>query len=475
MAQNKKTGMSKPPVPLHVVILAAGQGTRMKSTRPKVLHRIAGRPMLDHVIRAARGLQPQGLHIVIGLGGDAVRDWYRSAYPDATADVTFAVQEQQLGTGHAVQQAMPEIPDGARVLVLYGDVPLIQTATLEDLLSAAGGGRGDLGILVAEVDDPHGYGRILRRGGKVVGIVEEKDASPAQRKIREINTGVIVAPARSLRTWLSRVRNDNAKGEFYLTDVVRLAAKDGTRVHTSRVFSVEQVQGANDRQQLARQERSFQRQQADNLMRQGVNLVDPDRFDLRGSLLCGQDVEIDVGVVIEGEVELGDHVYVGPYTVLRNAKVGADTRIESHCVVESAVIGRHCSIGPFARFRPSSRLADKVHIGNFVEVKNSVLGEGTKANHLAYVGDADIGSKTNVGAGVITCNYDGANKYRTTIGNEVFIGSDTQLIAPVTIGDRAYIAAGSTIARSAPADQLTICRAREQKSVPWKRPVKKAT
>jgi bifunctional UDP-N-acetylglucosamine pyrophosphorylase/glucosamine-1-phosphate N-acetyltransferase len=472
MAENKKkpAGMAKPPVPLHVVILAAGQGTRMQSNRSKVLHRIAGRPMLDHVIAAARGLQPQGFHIVIGRGGDEVRSWYAAAHPQSK-DVAFATQEQQLGTAHAVQQAMPGIADGARVLVLYGDVPLIETSTLEDLLAAAG--DQGLGILVAEIDNPFGYGRILRRGGKVVGVVEERDASPAQRKIREINTGVIAAPARELRRWLSKVGNDNAKGEYYLTDVVRLAAKDGARIQTAHVDSAEQASGVNDRLQLARQERSYQRLQADKLMRQGVSLVDPDRFDLRGSLLCGQDVEIDVGVVIEGEVELGDHVYVGPYTLLRNAKVGADTRIESHCVVESAVIGRQCSIGPFARFRPSSRLADKVHIGNFVEIKNSVLGEGTKANHLAYLGDADIGSKTNVGAGVITCNYDGANKFRTTIGDEVFIGSDSQLIAPVTIGDRAYIAAGSTIAKDAPADQLTINRAREQRSVPWKRPVKK--
>jgi bifunctional UDP-N-acetylglucosamine pyrophosphorylase/glucosamine-1-phosphate N-acetyltransferase len=460
----------KKSAPLHVVILAAGQGTRMKSTRPKVLHRIAGRPMLDHVIEAARALEAQGFHVVIGRGGDAVRSWYAQAHPQAT-DVKFAEQAEQLGTGHAVLQAMPGIPDSARVLVLYGDVPLIEPDSLSALLEAAGE-RG-MGILVAEVEDPHGYGRILRRGGRVVGVVEEKDASQAQRRIKEINTGVIAAPAAALRGWLSRIGNDNAKKEYYLTDVVRLAARDGTRIQTSRVSSTEEVQGVNDRLQLARQERSFQRMQAEALMHKGVSLVDPERFDLRGTLLCGQDVEIDVGVVIEGEVELGDHVYVGPYTVLRNTKIGADTRIESHCVVESAVIGRQCNIGPFARFRPSSRLADKVHIGNFVEIKNSVLGEGTKANHLAYVGDADIGTRTNVGAGVITCNYDGANKFRTTIGDEVFIGSDSQLIAPVTIGSRAYIAAGSTIAKDAPADQLTINRAREQRSVPWKRPVKK--
>ncbi len=455
--------------PLHVVILAAGKGTRMKSTRPKVLHPIAGRPMLDHVLETARSLGAAACHVVIGGGAESVRSWFAQAHP-ATTDVTFVVQEPQLGTGHAVQQAMPEIPDDARVLVLYGDVPLIEVQTLSDLLAAADSG---VGVLVAEVPDPHGYGRILRRAGKVTSIVEEKDATPAQRKVTEINTGLMVAPARSLRAWLSQVGNRNAKSEYYLTDVVRLAARDRIRIQTSRVHSAEEVHGVNDRTQLARQERAYQRQQADRLMGLGVSLVDPERFDLRGSLLCGQDVVIDVGVVIEGEVELGDHVRVGPYTVLKNTKIGADTRIESHCVLDSAIIGRNCNIGPFARFRPSSRLADDVHIGNFVEVKNSILGEGTKANHLAYLGDATIGARVNVGAGTITCNYDGANKFRTVIGDDVFIGSDSQLIAPVTIGDRAYIAAGSTIARDAPADQLTICRAREQKSVPWKRPVKK--
>jgi bifunctional UDP-N-acetylglucosamine pyrophosphorylase / glucosamine-1-phosphate N-acetyltransferase len=465
----KNTTRSAAPAPLHVVILAAGQGSRMKSTRPKVLHTIAGRPMLDHVLGTARTLGAAACHVVVGHGGDTVRQWFASAHAEDSS-VAFVEQKQQLGTAHAVQQAMPQVPDEARVLVLYGDVPLIEPSTLRELLDASAQG---LGILTAEIQDPQGYGRILRRAGAVQGIVEEKDATPAQRRIREINTGVIAAPAKKLRGWLAKIRNDNAKGEFYLTDAVRLAARDKVRIATVQAAGVDEVLGVNDRVQLAAQERAYQRRAAEALLRQGVSLVDPARFDLRGTLLCGQDVTLDVGVVIEGEVELGDHVHVGPYTVLRNARIGADTRIESHCVIESATIGRACSIGPFARFRPSSRLADQVHIGNFVEVKNSTLGEGSKANHLAYLGDADIGRKVNVGAGVITCNYDGANKFRTTIGDGVFVGSDSQLIAPVTIGAGAYIAAGSTIAKDAPPQQLTICRAREQKSVPWKRPVKK--
>ena len=453
--------------------MAAGKGTRMKSLRPKVLHRLGGRALAQHVIDCAARLSARSVVVITGHGAEQVEAGLTTpvAAQDAPAPrLHYVRQEPQLGTGHAVQQAIPEIPDDARVLVLYGDVPLIESDTLSELLASAGDG---LGILVAEVPDPHGYGRILRRAGKVAAIVEERDATAAQRRIREINTGVLVAPAKAFRKWLSQLDNQNAKGEYYLTDVVRFAARDRIRIETSRVHSAEEVHGVNDRAQLACQERAYQRGQAERLMGQGVTLIDPDRFDLRGSLLCGHDVVLDVGVVIEGDVELGDHVRVGPYTVLRNAKIGADTRVESHCVVDSAIIGRSCSIGPFARFRPSSRLADHVHIGNFVEVKNSTLDQGTKANHLAYLGDATIGARVNVGAGAITCNYDGANKFRTVIGDDVFIGSDSQLIAPVTIGARAYIAAGSTIARDAPADQLTICRAREQKSVPWKRPVKK--
>ena len=455
--------------PLHVVILAAGQGTRMKSALPKVLHRIAGRPMLGHVLDTAHALGATACHVVVGHGGEAVRGWFSATHPDGRA-VNFVEQAQQLGTAHAVQQAMPGIPDEARVLVLYGDVPLIEASSLRELLDASTTG---LGILTAEVEDPYGYGRILRRAGSVQGIVEEKDATPAQRRIREINTGVCAAPAKALRGWLSKVRNDNAKGEFYLTDVAKLAVRDRVKVQTVQAASVDEVLGVNDRLQLATQERAFQRRAADALMLQGVGIADPARFDLRGSLLCGQDVRLDVGVVIEGDVELGDGVSVGPYTVLKNVKVGANTQIESHCVLDSALVGRDCRIGPYARLRPEAQLADQVHVGNFVEIKKSSLGEGAKANHLAYIGDATVGKRVNIGAGVITCNYDGVNKHPTVIGDDAFIGTDTQLIAPITVGAGAYIAAGSSLSKDAPAGQLTICRARDQRSLPWKRPSKK--
>lgn len=472
---SRKTASSKsrnaanvPASPLHVVILAAGQGTRMRSGLPKVLHSIAGTPMLGHVLRCAAQLGAEKCHIVVGHGAAQIRQWAAKH----SADMVFAEQKQQLGTAHAVLQAMPNIPDEAQVLILYGDVPLIESGTLKELLAEAG---AKLGVLTADADDPAGYGRILRhRSGSVQAIVEEKDASPDQRKISEINTGVMCAPASLLRNWLQQVRKDNAKAEYYLTDIVALAAKDRIGTVAVMAASLAEVSGVNDRAQLAEQERVFQRRQASELMRLGTSLSDPARLDVRGSLLCGQDVHLDVGVVIEGEVELGDNVYVGPYTLLRNAKIGSDTRIESHCVVDDAIVGRGCRIGPFARLRPQARLANEVHVGNFVEIKKSSLGDGAKANHLAYIGDATVGSKVNIGAGVITCNYDGANKHQTVIGDGAFIGTDTQLIAPVTIGPGAYIAAGSSIARDAPPDQLTICRARDQRAFKgWKRPEKK--
>ncbi|MGQ0701339.1 MAG: bifunctional UDP-N-acetylglucosamine diphosphorylase/glucosamine-1-phosphate N-acetyltransferase GlmU [Panacagrimonas sp.] len=462
---------TKPTAPLHVVILAAGRGTRMKSALPKVLHPIAGLPMLGHVLRTARSLGAEACHVVVGHGAETIRAWVAGAH--AGESLHFAMQAEQLGTAHAVQQAMPQIPDAARVLILYGDVPLIEAATLSDLLIAA---RAGLAVLTAEIPDPHGYGRIVRnRTGAMQSIVEEKDATPAQRRIREINTGVMAAPAKLLRRWLGKIGNDNLKREFYLTDAVRLAVSDRVTVKTTSAASVEEVLGVNDRVQLATQERAFQRRQAEVLMRQGVGIRDANRFDLRGSLLCGQDVHLDVGVIVEGEVELGDHVHIGPYTLLKNAKIGAGTHVEGHCVIDSALVGRACRIGPFARLRPEAQLADQVHIGNFVEIKKSTLGEGAKANHLAYVGDATVGARVNIGAGVITCNYDGVNKHQTVIGDDAFIGTDTQLIAPVTIGAGAYIAAGSSISMDAPAGQLTICRARDQRSLPrWSRPTKKS-
>lgn len=459
------------PPPLHVVILAAGQGTRMKSDLPKVLHPIGGVPMLGRVLETARSLQAAGCHVVVGHGSETIHAWFAQAHL-GDAGVRFVAQTEQLGTAHAVQQAMPAIPDEARVLVLYGDVPLLRAETLRALLATAGQG---LGVLTAELADPGGYGRILRgRDRRVRAIVEERDASAAQRRITEVNTGVMTAPAQKLRAWLRRIGQDNARREFYLTDIVALAVRDRTSIVTATSESAIEIAGVNDRLQLADAERRWQRRQAEALMREGVGIRDPDRFDLRGNLICGRDVHIDVGVVIEGIVELGDHVHVGPYAVVRNTRVGAGTRIESHCVIDSADIGRACRIGPFARFRPQTRLADQVHVGNFVELKKTTLGEGSKANHLAYLGDSTVGARVNVGAGVITCNYDGANKYPTVIGDDAFIGTDSQLIAPVNIGEGAYIAAGSTIAIDAPAGALTICRAREQRSLPrWKRPQKK--
>lgn len=454
------------PAAVHVAVLAAGAGTRMKSALPKVLHTIAGKPMLSHVLDTAERLAPAAIHVVHGNGGDAVR----AALGDRPG-VRWVTQARQLGTGHALAQALRGIPDQARVLVLYGDVPLIRAETLAALLAAAGRG---VALLTARLDDPVGYGRVLRdRSRRVRGIVEERDATTAQRKIREVNTGVLTAPAERLRNWLDKLDNHNASGEYYLTDIVALAVRARQRVVAVAAVDAEEVLGVNDRAQLARAERRFQRRQAESLMREGLGLVDPTRFDLRGRLSFGRDVFIDVGCVLEGEVELADGVQIGPHCVLRNVKLGAGTEVAAHTVLESATVAADCRIGPFARLRPGAVLAERVHVGNFVEIKNASLGEGAKANHLAYVGDATVGARVNVGAGVITCNYDGADKHRTIIGDDAFIGSDSQLIAPVTVGPRAYIAAGSTITCDAPADALTISRAREQKSYPgWKRPKK---
>ena len=456
---------------LHCIVLAAGQGTRMNSALPKVLHPVGGRPMLAHVLDAALALDAAQIHVVHGHGGEQVRDWCERNWPDA-ARVRWAHQAEQKGTAHAVQQAMPAVPDDAVALVMYGDVPLIAPATLQALLDA---GRRRLAVLSVELDDPTGYGRILRnRQRTVTGIVEEKEASVRQKRIREVNTGFIAAPAKRLRAWLAKIRNDNAKKEFYLTDVVALAVKDGLEVATVAAASADEVEGANDRLQLARMERRFQLAQAEALLRAGVTLVDPSRFELRGNLKHGRDVCIDVGCVIEGRVELGDGVRVGPYCVLRDVRIGAGTVVESHSVLEKAVAGRDCRIGPFARLRPDAELADAVHIGNFVEVKKVRMGRASKANHLAYLGDGEVGADVNIGAGTIFCNYDGANKHLTVIEDEVFIGSDTQLVAPVRVGRGATVGAGSTIAKDVPPGGLTICRAREQKTFPsWQRPRKK--
>ncbi len=451
---------------LSIIILAAGQGTRMRSDLPKVLHPLGGRPLLDHVIETARGFAGADIHVVIGHGAEQVC----AAYPDT--DIHWVIQNKQLGTGHAVAQVLPDVADDRTVIVMYGDVPLIRHATLDALLANAA--RGEIGLLTAELDQPAGYGRIVRdHAGHITGIIEEKDASDVQRRIREINTGFMAAPAGRLRGWVAALDNDNAQGEFYLTDVIALAAGDGVIVSAVTTQDPHEILGVNDRLQLAELERCFQRQQAEACMQAGVTLIDPARFDLRGTLQAGQDVVIDVNAVLEGEVVLGDRVSIGPNVVLRDTRIGDDVTVLANCVIEEAAVGSGVRIGPFARIRPETRLADHTHVGNFVEIKKSDVGQGSKINHLSYIGDTSIGRSVNIGAGTITCNYDGANKHRTVIGNEVFIGSDTQLVAPVEVKDGATIGAGSTITRDAPAGELTLSRAPQETRKGWQRPVKK--
>lgn len=450
--------------PLEVIILAAGQGTRMKSALPKVLHEIGGEPMLRRVHDVARELAPRHIHVVYGHGAEQVRERL------ADLDVAWVLQERQLGTGHAVAQALPGVDGGSTVLVLYGDVPLIRAETLRDLTAAA---ADALALITVTLDDPTGYGRIVRdAGGRISRIVEQKDADEQQRAIREGNTGLLAVSAARLRDWLARLDNDNAQSEYYLTDIVAMAVTDRVAVRSVAAPTVEEVSGVNDRTQLAALERALQRRQAQTLMLAGVTLRDPERFDLRGTLTAGRDVVIDVGVVLEGNVVLGDGVAVGPNCVLKNAKIGEGSEIKAMSVIEDAVIGAGAHIGPFARIRPETRLADGVHIGNFVEVKKSAIGAGSKINHLSYIGDTTMGAKVNIGAGTITCNYDGANKHRTVIGDNVFVGSDTQLVAPVTVNDNATIGAGSTITKDAPAGELTLSRNKQTTLSGWKRPLK---
>lgn len=444
--------VAQPGLPsLQIVILAAGQGKRMRSDLPKVLHPLAGKPLLAHVIAAARVLEPARICVVYGHGGDQVR-----AALDAP-DLVWAKQEPQLGTGHALMQALPMLKVGAGetagVLVLYGDVPLIRAETLRRLTAVASANR--LALLTAHLDEPQGYGRIVRVDGRVTRIVEEKDADDAERAIREVNTGILVAPAAALARWLPQLSNRNAQGEYYLTDIVQLAVAEGMEVVTAQPEANWETDGVNSKSQLARLERIHQRNLAEALMAQGVTLADPARIDIRGELVCGRDVFIDVNCVFEGRVVLGDRVRVLPNCVIHDAEVGADS-----------------VIGPFARLRPGTRLAEDVHIGNFVEVKNSQIAAHSKANHLAYIGDTTMGSRVNVGAGTITCNYDGANKHRTIIEDDVFIGSDSQLVAPVTVGRGATLGAGTTLTKDAPPDQLTLSRAKQVSIPGWRRPVK---
>ncbi|HEU4620655.1 MAG TPA: bifunctional UDP-N-acetylglucosamine diphosphorylase/glucosamine-1-phosphate N-acetyltransferase GlmU [Burkholderiaceae bacterium] len=450
---------------MNIVILAAGKGKRMRSDLPKVLHSLAGTSLLGHVLSTARGLAPGQLVVVIGHGAHHVQ----AAFPNAA--VTWATQTEQLGTGHAVQQAVAYLDDATPTLVLYGDVPLTRIDTLRALLDAAGTER--LGLLTAHVSDPTGYGRIVREGTQVSRIVEHKDATPEEHAINEINTGILVAPTPFLKRALGALRNDNAQAEYYLTDIVGIAVAEHLPVVTTQPAHVFEIEGVNSKAQLAALERIYQHSRANDLLEAGVTLADPARIDIRGELTHGQDVFIDVGCVFEGRVHLGDGAHVGPYAVLRNVEVGARTRVEAYCHLVDAVVGAEVSVGPFARLRPGATLEDGAHIGNFVEVKNSVIGKGSKANHLAYVGDATVGQRVNIGAGTITCNYDGANKYRTIIEDDVFIGSDTQLIAPVTVKRGATLGAGTTLTKDAPEDQLTLSRAKQMTIPGWKRPVKK--
>lgn len=450
--------------PLHVIILAAGEGKRMRSAKPKVLQPIAGQPMLAQVIAAARALNPEGIHVVHGHGGDQVQ----AAFADQP-DLQWAHQAQQLGTGHAVEQAMPKVPDAATVLVLYGDVPLIRSQTLQRLLEAP----GRLAVLVAEVADPTGYGRIVRDAeGRVAAIVEQKDADEEQRRIRVINTGIIAAESTALKRWLAHLSNDNAQGEYYLTDVFAAAAAEFSAAEMVLVGEAIEAEGANDPWQLVQLERAFQLRQARAICAQGARLLDPARFDQRGTVTVGRDVEIDVDVVLEGNVELGDNVSIGPFTRLKDVKLGAGTLVRAHCDLDGVVSEGAAQIGPYSRLRPGTVLADGVHIGNFVETKKATLGLGSKANHLTYLGDTVIGSGVNIGAGTITCNYDGVNKFTTIIEDGAFIGSNSALVAPVTIGANATIGAGSVIGKDAPADKLTITRARQQTLEGWQRPKK---
>ncbi len=448
-----------------IVILAAGQGKRMNSALPKVLQPLAGLPLLQHVIHSSRLIGAEDICVVYGHGGDEVRAAFDGA------DIRWALQAEQLGTGHAVQQAMAETADTHKVVILYGDVPLLTAATVRNLLDACS--QGEVAVLTVDMNDPFGYGRIVRENGTVVRSVEEGDATEAEKSITEVNTGVMCCPAAELRTWLGRLKNDNSQGEYYLTDVIGMAVSDGAVVHGVKAGSQVEVMGINDKKQLAEAERALQERRVTALMEEGVTFADPARIDIRGELKCGKDVFIDVNVIFEGDVVLGDNVSIRMNNLIRDSRIGNGTVIRANCHIEGADTGVSCVIGPYARLRPGADLSNEVKIGNFVEVKKSTIAEGSKVNHLSYIGDASVGSNVNVGAGTITCNYDGANKHQTVIGDGAFIGSGVELVAPVEVGKGATVGAGSTISRSAPEGELTLERAR-QKSVPgWSAPVKK--
>ena len=450
---------------LTTVILAAGQGKRMNSDLPKVLQLLAGRSILSHVLATANALGPQSVNIVYGYGGDLVR----KEFEGSGVDWTF--QAEQLGTGHALKQALPSIPKDHQVLILFGDVPLITEASLKKLLKEARG--GGIALLTAELSDPEGYGRVLRNGkNEIIAIVEEKDATSEQRLIKEINTGLMVVPGEAIHGWIKELSADNQQGEFYLTDVISIASAEGLPVVGVLIEQIEEIVGINDRVQLAEAERILQRRQAREVMVQGATLADPKRFDLRGSLKVGRDVFIDVNAVFAGDVELGNRVSIGPNAVISNSVLGDDCIVREHCVMDGVITGTECEIGPFARLRPGTELDKQVKVGNFVEVKASTVGAGSKMNHLSYVGDSQVGENVNIGAGTITCNYDGTSKHRTTIGNRVFIGSGAMLVAPLEIADGATIAAGSTITKNVPEEMLAVARSRQSVIKGWKRPKK---
>ncbi|MYM29280.1 UDP-N-acetylglucosamine diphosphorylase/glucosamine-1-phosphate N-acetyltransferase [Duganella sp. CY15W] len=451
---------------MNVVILAAGMGKRMQSALPKVLHPLAGKPLLQHVLDTARSLSAGRLCVIYGHGGAAVQ----ALLAKQPEQVATALQEKQLGTGHAVMQGLSELDDQVPTLILYGDVPLTTTASLQALIAAAGNDK--LGILTVEQDDPTGLGRIVRENGHIVRIVEQKDATEAERAIKEINSGIMVVPTLRLKQWLGAIKNDNAQGEYYLTDIVALAVADDVPVVSAQPSAQWEVAGVNSKVQLAELERIHQRNIANQLLERGVTLLDPARIDVRGELICGRDVTIDVGCVFEGKVELADGVHIGAHSVIVNARILAGAQIKPFCHIEEAVVGDASIIGPYARLRPGTVLAEDVHVGNFVEIKNGQVAAHSKANHLAYIGDATIGSRVNIGAGTITCNYDGANKFRTVIEDDAFIGSDSQLVAPVTVGKGATLGAGTTLTKDAPAGKLTVSRPRQVTIENWTRPVK---
>jgi len=450
---------------LHLVILAAGKGTRMRSALPKVLHKVAEKTMVEHVIDAASALPNiSSTQLVYGHGGDLMQKAL------SQRELVWALQAEQLGTGHAVAQAMPNLPESGKVLILYGDVPLITTKTLEKLVSVQP--AGGIGLLTVVLDNPTGYGRIERNNGEVVGIVEQKDANETQLTINEVNTGILVADAVDLKHWLANLSNDNAQKEYYLTDIIGMAYQQGRQVIAAHPESVIEVEGVNNKLQLAQLERAFQLQKAHDLMVQGATLFDPARLDIRGDLQIGQDVEIDINVIINGDVKLGNNVKIGANCILTDCTIGDNTEIKPNSIVESSTVGNGCSVGPFARLRPASVMHDDSHVGNFVEMKKVQLGQGSKAGHLTYLGDSIIGANVNIGAGTITCNYDGANKHLTEIGDDAFIGSDSQLIAPVKIGKGATIAAGATITKEVGDNELVLSRVKQRHIENWARPQK---